>query len=156
MTILKWNEVGKYNPKIIWDKQDLNLPELEQDVLIFFPDTDSSCRKNEYTGNNIPSDEYGRAIVGKFYLTKSEEVSITDGVYNFGYIRDGIKWAEYNRPSQLDKQVEMCENFVCNKYNMSTGSKCNKVPCEECYDGNCVNCKLFLTQSPKCKNCKIW
>lgn len=36
MTNLKWNEVGKYNSKIMWDKQDINLPELEQEVLIFF------------------------------------------------------------------------------------------------------------------------
>lgn len=156
MAILKWNEVGKYDEKIMWDKQNLNLPELGQDVLIFFPDTDSNCRKNEYTGENILFDKYGRIIIGYFYLTKGEEVSITDGYYDFGYIREGIKWAEYNRPSQPDKQVKMCENFVCKKYDRGIESKCSEVPCKECDDRNCVNCKLYLSQSPKCKNCRIW
>lgn len=35
MTNLKWHKVGKYNRKIMWNKQNLNLPELKQDVLIF-------------------------------------------------------------------------------------------------------------------------
>ena len=103
MVNLEWNEVGKYDRKIMWDKQDLNLPELKQEVLIFFPEIDGNCRKNEYTNENIPSDEHGRVIVGYFYLTKDEGICVTDGVYNFGYIREGIKWAEYNRPSQPDK-----------------------------------------------------
>ena len=89
----------------MWNKQDLNLPELEQDVLIFFPDTDDSCRKDEYTRNNISSDKYGRVIIGYFYLTSCEKISITDGVSDFGYVREGIKWAEYNRPSQPDKYM---------------------------------------------------
>lgn len=156
MTNLEWNEVGKYNRKIMWDKQDINLPELNQDVLIFFPETDNSCRKNNYTGENIPSDEHGRIIIGYFYLTKDEDISITDGFYDFGYIREGIKWAEYNRPSQPNKQVKVCENFICKKYNMGTGSKCNEVPCKNCDDGNCINCKMYLSKSTKCKNCKVW
>lgn len=156
MVTLKWNEVGKYDEKIMWNKQNLNLPELGQDVLIFFPDTDSNCRKNEYTGKNILFDKNGRIIIGCFYLTECEEVSITDGFYDFGYIREGIKWAEYNRPSQPDKQVKMCKNFICKKYDMGTGSKCNSIPCKECDDGNCVSCKLHLSRSPKCENSKIW
>lgn len=138
MKNLEWNEVGKYDRKIMWDKQELNLPELGQEVLIFFPDI-----------NN-----YGKVIVGYFYLTHGEQISITDGMFDFGYIREGIKWAEYNRPSQPDKKVQMCENFVCKKYDMGLRSKCNEVPCEECEDGNCVNCKKHLSQSPKCENSK--
>lgn len=153
---LKWNEVKKYDKKIMWNKQDLNLPELEQDVLIFFPDTDDSCRKDEYTRNNISSDKYGRVIIGYFYLTSCEKVSITDGVSDFGYVREGIKWAEYNRPSQPDKQVKLCMNFVCKKYDMKTGSKCNDIPCKKCDVANCENCKLYLSQSSQCENCKIW
>lgn len=156
MIKLEWNEVGKYNRKKMWDKQALNLPEFNQEVLIFFPETDSSCRKNEYTGENIQSDEHGRVIVGYFYLTKDEVVSITDGIYDFGYIREGIKWAEYNRPSQPNKNVKVCENFLCKKYNMGTGGKCNEVPCEKCDDESCINCKMYLSKAPKCKNSKIW
>lgn len=156
MINLAWNEVKTYNRKLRWNVQDLNIPELDQEVLIFFPDMDNSCRKDEYTGGNIPPDKHGRVIIGYFYLTKHEEVSISDGVYDFGYIRDGIKWAEFNRPSQPDKQVKMCENFICKKYNMGTGSKCNEVSCKECSDGSCVNCKLYLSQSTKCENCKLW
>lgn len=156
MTYLTWNEIKRYNRKLRWDVQDLNLPELDQEVLIFFPDTDNSCRKDEYTGGNILSDKHGRIIIGYFYLTKHEEISISDGVYDFGYIRGGIKWAEFNRPSQPDKQVKMCENLICKKYNMGTGSKCNEVPCKECSNGSCVNCKLYLSQSTKCENCKLW
>lgn len=148
MTNLKWNEVKKYDRKIIWNKQNLNIPELEQEVLIFFPDTDNNCRKS--------NDRYGRIIIGYFYLTSREEIAITDGESDYGHIREGIKWAEYNRPSQPDKQVKMCNNFVCEKYDMRTGSKCNEISCQKCDDGNCKNCKRYLTQSPQCENCKIW
>ena len=156
MNNLEWNEVRKYNRKIMWDKQNLNLPELNQDVLIFFPNTDSNCRRSFINSDTIPSDKQGRVIVGYFYLTKEEKVSITDGIYDFGYVYEGIRWAEYNRPSQPDKQVKMCENLICKKYNMGTGSKCNEVPCKECSNGSCVNCKLYLSQSTKCENCKLW
>lgn len=154
MTNLEWNEVKKYDRKIMWNEQDLNIPELGQEVLIFFPD--GNCRKNEYTGDSISSDKYGRVIIGYFYLTSREEIVITDGVVDFGYIREGIKWAEYNRPSQPDKQVKVCKNFICKKYNMNTGSKCYEIPCKKCDDGNCLNCKLYLSKSPQCKNCKVW
>lgn len=156
MSDLEWNEIGKYNRKISWNVQNLNLPELNQDVLIFFPNTDNACRKNECFFDNILSDKYGRVIVGYFYLVEGEQVSITDGMFDYGYIREGIKWAKYNRPSQPDKQVKICENFFCKKYNMKTGSKCNEIPCKECNNRNCVNCKMYLSQSPKCKNSKIW
>lgn len=151
---LDWNEVGKYNRKVMWDKQCLNLPELEQEVLIFFSETDRNCRKDPMSGNNIPFDKYGRVITGYFYL-EEEELSITDGVSCFGHIPDGIKWAEYNRLSQPNKQVGMCESFVCKKYNVISG-KCNQISCKECKEGDCVNCKMFLSKSNSCKNSKVW
>lgn len=157
MTNLKWHKVGKYNRKIMWNKQNLNLPELKQDVLIFFPSTDISCRKYEYSTENILFDKHGRVIIGYFYLAEYGGISITDGQYDFGNIREGIEWAEYNRPSQPDKKVRMCKSFICKKYNIETrNSICNEVPCKECDDGNCINCKLYLSQSPRCENCKIW
>ncbi len=153
---LIWNTIGEYNRKITWDAQSFKLPEIGQDVLIFFPDTNVYCRKDEYTGNNILSDRYGRVIVGYFYLTGDERVCITDGNADFGYICKGIKWAEFNRPSQPDKQVKMCKNFICKKYDMEIGSRCDERSCNECDEGRCVNCKMYHTQSPNCKNSKIW
>lgn len=151
MENLKWNKVGKYNPKIRLIYQDLNLPEIKKEVLIFLP----NCKRFSHLHDN----KNGNVIVGYFDSYGEDDICITDGHSTYDYlsnISEGIQWAEYNRPTQQDKQVKVCENFICKKYNMGTGSKCNEIPCKECSDGNCVNCELFLSQSPKCKNCKLW
>lgn len=156
MKNLEWIDMGEYNDKLDWESQKLNLPEFNQEVLIFLPTESGHCRINQYNGNIIDSDLYGRVVVGEFRLDEKENIYITDGQYRYYYKLEGIKWAEYNRPSQPNKQVKICENFICSKYDMREESNCNKVPCEKCEDEGCVNCKMFLSKSPNCKNSKIW
>lgn len=146
MTMLEWNDVGEYicEKSLSWEKQNLNLPEFGQEVLIWFP-------QNRFYRDE--RDKYGRIIIGYFYLDEQEHICVSDG---FDYLISGTKWAEFNRPSQPDKQVKICKNFACKKYSMRTGSKCNEVSCKECNEETCKNCKLYLSHSPKCENRKIW
>lgn len=151
MSNLRWNKIGKFSPNVRLMYQDLNLPEIKQEVLIFLSD----CERFSY----LPNIKSGKVIVGYFDLHGEDDICITDGhvIYDcLSSISEGIQWEEYNRPSQPDKQVKVCKNFICKKYNMGTGSKCNEVSCKECSDGSCVNCKMYLSQSSKCKNSKIW
>lgn len=143
--LLEWNEIKGYDNKKDYRWQDgVNLPELEEEILIEFTDV--------LRPNRPPFVGYFKEYEnGRVWIV----ISANDGMLLYE-VQDGIKWCRFNRPSHPDKRVELCENFTCKKYNYSVDNKCNIVPCKKCIEGNCVNCKMYLSHSPKCKNSKSW